>query len=241
MDIDDIRHANLLLLMKKFPTYKEFGERVGIPNASQISQWVNRSPDSKTGKPRNISKATARRIEKGYPLAKGWMDTPHDANHDVVAQSANPADYALTQATAESPAVALMFTGARGSCGGGTIVTDLSIKSPMYKEPAWFERYGVPPEHVEMVWADGDSNAEFIVDGDIVFFDRRKREPKSGKLFLINHPDGLRIKQLRRDIDGTWVLESKNADKKRFPDERVPPEHAELLKIRGEFFYRQGG
>ena len=83
--------------------------------------------------------------------------------------------------------------------------------------------------------------ADFIVDGDIVIFDRSKIEPKSGKIFLIDHPDGLRIKQLRRQIDGSWLLESRNPDKRQFPDEVIQPSHADLLKIAGEFVYRQGG
>ncbi|MFZ6780763.1 S24 family peptidase [Undibacterium sp. Ji83W] len=53
--------------------------------------------------------------------------------------------------------------------------------------------------------------------------------------------DGLRIKQLRREIDGTWVLESRNPDKRTYPDERITPENVGLLKIIGRFVYRQGG
>ncbi|SOE49097.1 hypothetical protein ODI_R1841 [Orrella dioscoreae] len=74
-----------------------------------------------------------------------------------------------------------------------------------------------------------------------MIFDTSKTEPRSGKIFLIDHPDGLRIKELRREIDGSWVLGSRNADKRRYPDERVDPEHASRLKIHGEFVYRQGG
>ena len=55
------------------------------------------------------------------------------------------------------------------------------------------------------------------------------------------HPDGLRIKRLRRLIDGGWALESSNPDKHRYPNETIAPDHADLLKILGEFVYRQGG
>jgi len=46
---------------------------------------------------------------------------------------------------------------------------------------------------------------------------------------------------MRRDIDGAWVLESMNPDKRRYPDEKVSPDQADLLRIRGQFVYRQGG
>jgi phage repressor protein C with HTH and peptisase S24 domain len=109
------------------------------------------------------------------------------------------------------------------------------------KEATFFKRYDVRPENAIAVYADGDSMSNFIVDGDIVIFDTSKTEPRTGKIFLIEHPDGLRIKQLRRDIDGSWVLASLNPDKQRFPDERIAPDHGARLKIHGQFVYRQGG
>ncbi|WFC43235.1 LexA family transcriptional regulator [Pseudoxanthomonas sp. SE1] len=130
---------------------------------------------------------------------------------------------------------------AYGSCGGGAVAWELEPRAPLIKEAAWFKRYGVQSDDVIGVFADGDSMADFIVDGDIVLFNSRKTTPKSGAIFLIDHPDGMKIKRLRRDIDGSWILESNNPDKRRFPDERISPEHADLLRIRGEFIYRQGG
>lgn len=130
---------------------------------------------------------------------------------------------------------------ARGSCGGGSIAWEMESREPLVREEGWFRRYGVRPEDVFAVFADGDSMAEFIVDGDIVIFNRKRTTPRSGAIFLIEHPDGLKIKRLRREIDGGWVLESTNPDKSRFPDERITAEQADLLRIRGEFVYRQGG
>lgn len=130
---------------------------------------------------------------------------------------------------------------ARGSCGGGSIVIDMEHRPPLIKEATWFRRFKVAPKDALAVWADGDSMADFIVDGDIVIFDTSKTRPVSGKIFLLDHPDGLRIKRLRRDIEGKWYLESTNPDKRTYPDEIVPPDQSDLLKIRGQFVYRQGG
>lgn len=130
---------------------------------------------------------------------------------------------------------------ARGSCGGGSVVWDIENREPLIKEPSWFQKYNVRPGDVFAVYADGDSMADFIVDGDIVIFDRTKLEPRSGVIYLIDHPDGLRIKRLRRTIAGGWALESLNPDKGTYPDEVISAADAELLKIRGEFVYRQGG
>lgn len=133
------------------------------------------------------------------------------------------------------------YWSARGSCGGGFLNYDQMPKGHLVKEITFFERYNLKPANAFAIYADGNSMADFIVDGDIVIFDKSKTEPRSGKIFAIEHPDGLRIKQLRRDIDGSWILESKNGDKRAFPDERIGPDQAEFLKIHGEFVYRQGG
>lgn len=130
---------------------------------------------------------------------------------------------------------------AKGSCGGGAMNWEEIPKGTLVKEASFFKRYDLKPGNAIAIYADGNSMADFIVDGDIVIFDRSKIDPKSGKIFLIDHPDGLRIKQLRRQIDGSWLLESRNPDKRQFPDEVIMPSHADLLKIAGEFVYRQGG
>jgi phage repressor protein C with HTH and peptisase S24 domain len=142
---------------------------------------------------------------------------------------------------AEASGMPIELVDAYGSCGGGSIVWELGNRAPLVKEPAWFQRYKVKPGDVFGVFADGDSMADFIIDGDIVIFDKTKTTPRSGSIFLVDHPDGLKIKRLRREIDGSWVLESGNPDKRHYPDERIAPEHAELLKILGQFVYRQGG
>lgn len=129
----------------------------------------------------------------------------------------------------------------RGSCGGGVLTFDQIPKGRLLKEGSFFKKYDLKPENAFAIYADGDSMSEYIVDGDMCIFDRSRTQPISGKIFAIQHPDGLRIKVLRRSIDGTWTLESKNQDKRKFPDEVIPPDHAELLKVVGQFVYRQGG
>lgn len=240
--VTDIRHSNLLELIRRAGGTGAFAERIGR-DASQISQWATRAPDSKTGKPRNVGDRSARHIERALHLPAGWMDTLHPAGEAgaYIGKDANPARYRIEEGTDENGAQAVAFLDALGSCGGGAISFDAEMRTPLLKESGWFRRYRVQPSDCLAVWADGDSMANFIVDGDIVIFNTSRRTPRSGQIFLIEHPDGLRIKRLRREIDGTWVLESDNSDKRRYPDERIGPEDAHLLSIRGEFLYRQGG
>lgn len=200
-----------------------------------------------------------RKYKVSTVTANAWLNGTHKADPEMARRIAedhgttfealyfgggkpvNLSRYDLTPATEDDGAIPIEMLNVRGSCGGGSINWDAENRLPLMKEPSWFRRYNLRPSDGLAVWADGDSMADFIVDGDIVIFDTSKTTPKSGRIFLIEHPDGLRIKRLRRGIDGAWILESGNPDKRHYPDDRIDPADADMLKIRGEFIYRQGG
>lgn len=74
--IDDVRHANLLFLIDKYGGNQRLADATGIAVA-QISQWKTGARDSKTGKPRVMSGASARKMEKALDYGSGWMDVFH--------------------------------------------------------------------------------------------------------------------------------------------------------------------
>ncbi|EFU5258202.1 helix-turn-helix transcriptional regulator [Salmonella enterica] len=76
--IDETYRARLRLLIEQHGTQVAFAVRIGKTPA-QVAQWVNASTDSKTGKPRNMSRQAAREIEKTLGLPEGWMDQPISA------------------------------------------------------------------------------------------------------------------------------------------------------------------
>jgi phage repressor protein C with HTH and peptisase S24 domain len=251
MTIADIRRANARALAKQVGTAAAFGERVGM-DGSQVSQIIGKNPV------KDIGNAIARRIETSFGKPKGWMDvahdsagtiskvqdeeTPHDIGRATHPHRRRAADFGLvSEEDSTVPVGRIEYWKAKGSCGGGFLNYEELPKGHLVKEYTFFQKYNLKPENAFAIYADGDSMAEFIVDGDIVIFDKSKTQPRSGQIFCIQHPDGLRIKVLRRGIDGSWMLESKNPDKRLYPDERIPPGHEDLLKIRGEFVYRQGG
>jgi len=53
-----------------------FARAIGRSSA-QVSQWVNASLNSGTGKPRGMSSDSCRHIEKMVGRPKGWMDERH--------------------------------------------------------------------------------------------------------------------------------------------------------------------
>lgn len=193
---------------------------------------------------RKISREAALAYARGFGVKLDEISPrlAKEAN-EAVAQN-QPSQTIMPVYSAEDshePVGMIEYWNARGSCGGGALNENSLQKGHLIKEQSFFAKYNLRPNNAFAIYADGDSMADFIVDGDIVIFDKSKKTPISGKIFAIEHPDGLRIKVLRRSIEGAWILESKNVDKRSFPDEVIPADHTELLKIHGQFVYRQGG
>lgn len=74
--IADIRHENLLTLIEELGTQDAIAAAVET-SPVYISQIVNRYPDSKTGKPRQIGDQLARKLEQRCNKPTGWMDNVH--------------------------------------------------------------------------------------------------------------------------------------------------------------------
>ena len=227
------RRDNLARLAEKAGGQAAIASRIG-KDRNQVYQWLLPADNPHS---RNLGDSSARLIEEAFKLPAGWLDRPSDS---TAVPDATLARYAVVEADPEQ-AMEVEFMDVMGSCGGGVLNLGAERRAPLMKEPQWFRRYGVKPADALAVWADGDSMADFIVDGDIVIFDRSKTLPRSGKIFLLEHPDGLRIKRLRQQFDRSWIMESNNPDKRRYPDELVTAEQAEHLRVIGQFVYRQGG
>lgn len=128
-----------------------------------------------------------------------------------------------------------------GSCGDGATVyneAESVVKGVIKKEASWFKRFNVRPKDVFCVYAKGNSMEMFLVDGDMVIFDKTKTLPVSGKIFLIRHPEGLKIKLLRQELSGAWSFESYNTN---FAPEKITEDMLDRVTILGQFVYRQGG
>lgn len=74
--ISEIRHENLLTLIGEMGSADALAEAAGT-SPVYLSQVKNKSPDSKTGKPRQIGDPMARRLEAAANKPEGWMDNIH--------------------------------------------------------------------------------------------------------------------------------------------------------------------
>lgn len=74
--IEEIRIENLGKLRDGFGSVAAFA-KVLDRSESQVSQWLNASINSGTGKPRGMRPTTARWIEGICQHPPGWLDTDH--------------------------------------------------------------------------------------------------------------------------------------------------------------------
>jgi|GEM_PF-5009454 len=100
-EIEEVRRDNLASLVIEYGGQKQLAQRTGL-NPAQISQWLNRSINTGTGKPRVMHSTSARKIERALSLPNNWLDSPHDGT----AASLNNASSALTRWKEFSPDLA---------------------------------------------------------------------------------------------------------------------------------------
>lgn len=74
----EIHRENLHILAQESGGVRKLAERLGKSD-SQVSQWLNASLNSGTGKPRGMRPDTARYIEEQCDKPRGWMDVRHNA------------------------------------------------------------------------------------------------------------------------------------------------------------------
>ncbi|MEX5744680.1 S24 family peptidase [Massilia sp. X63] len=74
--IDEVRRQNLEVAIKRMGSAARLADASGTSPA-YISQIKNRTPDSKTGRPKAMGDDMARRIEVALGVQSGWMDQQH--------------------------------------------------------------------------------------------------------------------------------------------------------------------
>jgi DNA-binding transcriptional ArsR family regulator len=75
--IDEVRRQRLAMLRDECDGVGKLAERIG-KSQSQVSQWLNASAHSETGKGRGMSDDICRDIENTLGKPRGWMDTDVD-------------------------------------------------------------------------------------------------------------------------------------------------------------------
>lgn len=107
--IDVTRRENLGLLIKEAGSQAALSEIIGKAPA-QISQWLNASVNSKTGKPRVMSNAIAREIELKTGKPSGWMDAPANKD-DLKTPGGSNAEFVMPSGVRRVPVISYVQAG----------------------------------------------------------------------------------------------------------------------------------
>lgn len=101
--IELIHRANMAILVDECGGTTALGDKIGV-SASQISQWLNGSINSGTGKPRGMHPNSCRKLEGACGKPVGWMDKSH-APDDAGANALGGADAQVENVVSDKPAV----------------------------------------------------------------------------------------------------------------------------------------
>lgn len=200
--VEEVRRENLVALIAERGGQRPFAEAAGIKNPAQVSQWVNRSPNATTGKPRVMSGATARAIESALALPAGWMDTHHgDGSLAIsgVLETETPPGYVRFD----------LFEGGAGM-GVGVVNQDYPEVIRTIEVAEWEVRkklgYLPQPGRIQIITGRGPSMRPKLEDGDIVWIDVTCDYFDGDDYYLINIGGETQIKMLQRRGDGLYVV-----------------------------------
>lgn len=193
--VGEIRRDNLLLLINEAGGKAALNGKLGRERAdATISQIVNRSPDSKTKKPKMMGTNLARQIEERLKLPEGWMDTQH--SEESLELSAAESG----QATEGAVLIPQFDTG--GAMGTGLLLRDQpGVIQSWRVTQEWVQKnvhHITSPSNLAIVTGFGDSMKPLYNPGDPLLVDRGVTSVEFDGIYFFRIGDEGFIKRLQR-------------------------------------------
>ena len=218
--IEVTRRHRLALLIEEAGSQAALADKTGKAPA-QISQWIRALPDSKTGKPRSMSKEVAREIESRLGKPAGWMDQPigTDAAGSHLSL-ATPESHLATPFWHAPDAIRVPILANGGSMGPGDAVLDGDVLvGDLAISPHWINQYIKPqnPTELRFIHAHGDSMSPTFSDGDVLLVDtgHGARDPSCREgVYVLQVHDRNYIKRVTPLFSGGWQVTSDNPGSK---------------------------
>ncbi|CAB3909449.1 hypothetical protein LMG26842_05787 [Achromobacter dolens] len=245
---DEIRRSNLALLASRLGGNRQLADRIG-KGESQLSQWINASTNSGTGKPRGMRSSTCREIESSLRLPQGWLDTPH-APDEAIPGGAAPGILRLPEdqgnvVSWESPEdlepdedrVWIDRYDYQLSAGTGMIQWEVRSKKALPFDAGFFRAIRSNPKDCKLLLVRGDSMEPYLFNRDLAMVDSSKTMIRDGKIYAVHFEDEPLVKQIFKQAGGGVTLHSYNG---KYPDRTISADQMESLSIVGEVIYRSG-
>ncbi|WP_423192960.1 S24 family peptidase [Cupriavidus sp. H18C2] len=227
--INEIRKENLRLLMTAHAL-----------NASGIARWLEVTPQSVsqvlTGT-RNIGDRLARKIEKQFGKAEGWLDREHslygDAPELLIASKPRSEPNEPAQSV---PPEFLLIPQLSLTPGKGELQQPWHVDESAPREAirrSWAERRGLLRTSLASFTAEGSGMFPRIADGDTLVVDLQDTQVSSGKIYALMIGDELTVKRLFHIPGGGLRVAADHTDKTRFPDWDLTAEQTAAVQIVG--------
>lgn len=183
-------------------------------------EWVSASgPDAEQSDQRGATvEPTAPRVPGAWHSVIAW-ETPDDLPDN---------EFALVSRMA-----------VKLSAGNGRMVFEEEELPPLSFRADFLRSRNVTKRtNLVIVYAAGDSMIPTIADGDSVLCDRGQTTIIDGEIYAIDYAGDLRVKRLRKRIDGGVVIISDNSAK--HPAETLSANEARNITILGRVLWRGG-
>ncbi len=201
---------------------KQHGGQTGLSklidkSPAQISQWINGSADSKTGKARSMKSDTAREIEIALNLPRGWMDQPINAE--------------LSQP--HEGYIQLKLLDIKAAAGDGAINAEYpeSVQMVEVSEKWVRKNIGNNFKDISIITASGDSMQPTFNCGDWLFVDQAVKFYEDDGVYVFMSGAGLRVKRLQKLINGELKVIS---DNQKYKSETLVCNELNSIKICGK-------
>ena len=169
-------------------------------------------------------------LDDGLAKAAQALDVSTDYLLGLTDDSTPAAQLVQPGSREEAPKV-IEFPGGHGravavrelqaAAGGGALDLDETVTGFVYFRTSWLRKHGLNPDRCSVIGVVGDSMEPTLRGGSAILLDQDRREPREGRVFVVQTSDGLVVKRAARDESGAWMLASDNP---RWPPIPWPPE-----------------
>ena len=214
--IEETYRERLLMLSKEYGGQTELSKRID-KSPAQISQWINGSADSKTGKARSMKSDTAREIEIALKLPRGWFDQPVESAHT----------------TPQKGYIQLTLLDVKAEAGNGFDNNDYpkSVKLIEVSEKWAKNKLGHNLESISVITASGDSMQPTFNSGDWLFVDQAINFYEDDGVYVYMSTEGLKVKRLQKLVNGELLIISDNP---KYASETLKSDEIDSVKICGK-------
>ena len=129
---------------------------------------------------------------------------------------------------------------AKAAAGLGSENPHVEMHSTLAFKKNWLRSKGAKPEHLVVIYAEGQSMQPTINDKDVLLVDRSKIDPVDRQVFVLASADGAIVKRLIQAPLGSWILRSDNEDKDNHPDRYFLRSAGNEHRIIGQVIWRGG-